>query len=93
MFLQIEEYSRKQAELESKLNAANKRVSVLKLNVRIECRSDMPKQNKLRQAYCNTEAEEDWGGGVHISSEVGWGGWGIRCSQLTSKTVLRFTTV
>lgn len=28
VFLQIEEYSRKQAELESKLNVANKRVRV-----------------------------------------------------------------
>jgi len=32
VMLQIEEYSRKQAELESKLNVANKRVSDMKLN-------------------------------------------------------------
>ena len=41
-FLQIEEYSRKQAELESKLNVASKRVSVLNHDVLILAEIKLP---------------------------------------------------
>ena len=53
-FLQIDEYGRKQAELESKLNVANKRVCDLKLNVRVhvECRVGI-----TQQKHCDRHME------------------------------------
>lgn len=54
LILQIEEYSRKQAELESKLNVANKRVSYLKVD---RYKLFTP----LWRPFWWREATEDWG--------------------------------
>ena len=77
MFLQIEEYSRKQAELESKLNVANKRVCDLKLNACIKCRSgiykkqkhcgrhmELQRRNRARVNECTFRAKQGGVGGV-----------------------------